>query len=228
MRLLCASLILGVGVAHAGSLSGKLELPPPPDRPPVATRGFLDRVENPLTPVKPVNIAPYLLVVLDGEAPAPESSISVNWELVGESFAKPIIGVPVGAEVVIKNTSKTARLLVAKEDAQLVGGGPVNPGGPKSFRTKEVKNYTLTDAEAPHLKGKVVVVQTTHIANVDDTGKFEIAEMPAGNYKLRIYYFNPSSGKDGWLDRPDDAVVIPAKGKAEVTAKVPTGFPLKK
>jgi hypothetical protein len=229
MRAAFIPILLTAGVAQAGSRTGKLELPPPPDRPPVATKGFLDRVENPLTPVKPINPAPYLVVVVDSDAgAAPESSIQVTWELAGESFTKPLIAVPAGAEVVIKNTSKTARSLVAAEDPKLIPGGPINPGGPKSFRVKEAKNYTIGDSDAPHLKGKVIVVTTPFIANVSDDGKFEIPDIAPGAYKLRIYYFNPLSGKDGWLDRPDDAVTIPAKGKAEVTAKVPTGFPLKK
>ncbi|MCX5746226.1 MAG: hypothetical protein NT062_27430 [Proteobacteria bacterium] len=219
---------LGVTAAHAGSLVGKLELPAPPDRPPVATRGFLDRVENPLTKINPVNVAPYLVVVAEAEAPAPESSIQVSWELVGDSFGKPLLAVPAGAEVVIKNVTKTARSLVAVEDPKLIPGGPINPGGPKSFRTKEAKAYTITASDAPHIKAKLLVVTTPYVANIDDNGKFEIPELPGGTYKLRIYYFNPLSSKDGWLDRPDDAVVIPAKGKGEVTAKIPTGYPLKK
>ena len=42
------ALVHVTSIAHAGTVSGKLELPPPPERPPPAPPGFLERVENPL------------------------------------------------------------------------------------------------------------------------------------------------------------------------------------
>jgi len=229
MRPVIGCLVLTLAsAAHAGSLTGKLELPAAPDRPKLVNKGFLDRVKNPLVEPRPVSVGPNLIVVLDAEAPAPGSNIQVTWELAGDSFVKPVIGVPVGAEVVIKNTSKTARSLTSPEDPKLVPAGPINPGGPKSFRTTEAKTYTITDVDAAHVKGKLLVVTTPYIAYVDEGGKFEVPDLPPGNYKLRIYFFHPTTQKDGWLERPDDAVVIPAKGKGEITAKVPTGFPVKK
>ncbi len=204
------------GELLAGPVVGKLELPPVPERPPVTTRGFLDRTENPLAPARGVVVTPYMIVVLEG-AEKPGSPGQVNWDLVGESFSRPVIGAPVGAEVVIKNTSKTARTLTAAEDPKLVPAGPINPTGPKSFRVNEVKVYTIGDADAPHLKGKVVVVNTPFVSNVDDNGKFEFADVPEGSYKLRIFY------KDAWLEVVTD-VKVEKKGKTEVNPKVPA-FP---
>jgi hypothetical protein len=215
------------GVARAGSVAGKLELAPPPDRPPVATKGFLDRVDNPLAPVKPLNLAPALVVVLEGDEKPTSGGLQITWELAGDSFARSVLAVPVGAEVVIKNTSRTARMLVAAEDPKLIPGGPINAGGPKSFRPSEAKTYTVGDSAAPHLKGKLVVVDTKYVATVDDAGKFEISDVPAGAYKLRVYLFSPAIGKDGWLDLPETTVTVPAKGKVESTAKLPAGYPVK-
>ncbi|MBA3538679.1 MAG: hypothetical protein H0T79_03560 [Deltaproteobacteria bacterium] len=223
-------MVLAVGgpvpLAHAGSLTGKLELPAVLDRPPVSTKGFLDRVENPLTPVKPLSLGPAMLVVLEGDEKPAAGGIQVAWELAGDSFSRAIIGALVGAEVVIKNTSRTARSLAAAEDPKLIPGGPINPTGPKSFRVATANTYTIGDSDAPHLKGKLVVVNTAFIAHVDETGKFDLSDVPAGSYKLRVYLFHPATGKDGWIDRPDEPVTIPAKGKAEVTAKIPTGYPI--
>ena len=70
-----------------------------------------------------------------------------------------------------------------------------------------------------------MVVATPHIAYVDavgSTGKFELSDVPEGSYKLRVFY------RDHWVDRADETVSVPAKGKAEVTVKVPAGYPLKK
>ena len=182
------------------------------------TRGFLDRVENPLAPVRAVNITQQMVIVVEGDE-KPASPPQVNWELVGESFGRPVIAAPAGAEVVIKDVSKTARTLVAAEDPKLVPSGPINPTGTKSFRVAEAgKIYTIGDKDAPHLKGKIVVVNTQFIAYPDETGRFEIADVPAGSYKLRIWY------RDGWLGRHRRLrSTVTAKGKTDFNPKLPAG-----
>lgn len=211
------ALVLAAPTAHAGSLHGKLDLPTIPERPPPATKGFLDRVENPLAPVHALNVTQQMVIVVEGDE-KPVSPGQLNWELVGESFARPVIAAPAGAEVVIKDTSKTARTLIAKEDPKLIPQGPINPTGTKSFRVNDVgKVYTVGDKDAPHLVGKLVVVNTQFIAYPDETGHFEINDIPAGNYKLKIWY------RDGWIERPDDAVDVTQKGKTDFNPKVPAG-----
>ncbi|HEY4182440.1 MAG TPA: hypothetical protein VGM90_36665 [Kofleriaceae bacterium] len=202
------------GAAVAGPVSGKLDLTAATaERPPAATKGWLDRVENPLAPARPVNVTSQMIVVLDGAKPS--SPGQVTWELVGESFGHPVMGAPAGAEVLIKNLSGTARTLIAAEDPKLIPAGPLNPKGSKSFRTTEAnKIYTVSDSEAVHLKGKLVVVDSQYVTTVDEGGKFEFGEVAEGSYKLRIFY------KDGWLDGTTD-VVVGAKGKTEVNPKVP-------
>jgi hypothetical protein len=203
--------------AVAGTLYGKVELPAAPERPPAATKGFLDRVENPLAPVRALDVTRQMVIVVEGEE-KPVSPPQINWDLAGESFSRPVIAVPAGAEVVIKDTSRTARTLVAKEDAKLIPQGPINPTGTKSFRVNEVgKVFTIGDKDAPHLVGKLVVVNTQFIAYPDESGRFEIADIPAGSYKLKIWY------RDGWITRDDDSVNVTAKGKTDFNPKVPAG-----
>jgi hypothetical protein len=222
MKLVLFAVVVLVGDASANTVTGKLELPPAPDRPPIAQKGFLDRVDNPLAPVRGVNVTQQMIVVLEQEGAKVESPAQVSWDLAGESFSRPVIGAPVGAEVVIKNTSKIARNLVAAEDAKLIPAGPINPTGPKSFRPTEPKIYTIGDKDAPHLHGTLVVVNTKHVANVDAAGKFDFGDVPEGAYKLRVFY------RSNWIDAPDTAVAVGAKGKTEVSVKIPAGYPLKK
>jgi hypothetical protein len=197
-----------------GTLSGKLELPPPPERPPVEAKGFLDRVENPLAPVKAVAPAQRMVVVAFGDE-KPVSPPQVVIELLGESFSRRVAAAPAGAEVVIKNVSKTARTLEAAEDPKLVPQGPINPTGPKSFRVNDVdKVYTIGDKDAPHLTVKLIVVNTQYVGYPDESGRFEIGNVPPGTYKLKIWY------GDGWLERPDDIVEVKEKGKTEFNPKV--------
>ncbi len=216
--------LVAIGPVEAGPVIGKLDLPKElPRREPAATKGFLERVENRLAEPRPVVVTPYMVVVLDQAEGAQKGAApgQVHWELVGESFARPVMIAPIGSEVVIKNVSKTARTLVALEDATLVPSGPINPTGPKSFRVAEAKVYTIADKDAAHLRGTLVTVTSPYVATVDESGKFELADVPEGNYKLRIFY------KTAWLDGTTDVAVGP-KGKTEVAPKVPAFTAAKK
>jgi hypothetical protein len=190
--------------AVAGKVDGRLELPPAPDRPTIAARGFLDRVENPLKNVAPMPVAPYLVVVLENDRSGEGGEVA--WDLLGESFNKPVLAAPVGAKVTINNQSKTARMFAAAEDPKLIEKVLVNPTGPLAFRVPAAKVYTITAKDAPHLRGTLVGVNTTHISGVDASGKFDFGDVPEGSYKLRIFY------RDRWLDR-EETVTVPAKGK---------------
>ena len=140
---------------------------------------------------------------------------ALTLELVGESFSRPVIAAPIGAEVVIKNQSKTSRTLVATEDPKLIPLGPMNPTATKSFRVTEGgKVFTIGDKDAPHLIGRVIVVPSQYIAYPDDSGRYEISDVPMGTYKVRIWYGT------GWLKKPDDQVTVAAKGKTELNPKL--------
>jgi hypothetical protein len=214
VRALAGSAV--AGPSRTNSVVGKLELPPAPERPALATKGFLDRSENPLAPVRDVDVTRDMFVILDG-GDTPVSPPQVNWELIGESFARPVVAAPTGAEVVIKDTTKVARTLVAAEDAKLVPAGPINPGGTRSFRVTEAgKVYTIGDRDAAYLRGVVVVVNTQLIGYPDESGHFEVNDVPPGSYKLRVWY------RDHWLDGVGGDVVV-TKGKTEVNPKIPPG-----
>jgi hypothetical protein len=212
------------GAGWAGTVVGKIDLPPAPERGPVIAKGFVDRIENPLADIKKQNIAPYLIVALEGDQ-RPAAPAQVTWDLVGESFARPVVAVPVGAEVVIRNQTKVPRTLAAAEDAKLIVG-PLNPTGTKSFRATEPATFTIGDKDAPHLRGRIVVVATTHVASVDDAGRFEMTDVPDGSYKLKIYYYDPIAEAHGkhsdWLLTTD--VTVASRGKVsrtDVNVKLP-------
>jgi Polysaccharide lyase family 4, domain II len=216
MRILVSLgvLVTSMAVARGGTLVGKLDLPQTPSSAPPATRGFLDRKENPFAPVRAIDVAHQVVIVVEGEE-KPVSPPQVMWDLVGESFAHPVVAAPAGAEVIIRNSSKTPRTLAVQENPKLIDPGPLNPTATKSFRATDVgKVYTIADKDAPHLVGRVIVVNTQFVAYPDESGHFQIDNIPPGAYKLKIWY------RDNWLQRPDEDVNVSAKGKTEINPKV--------
>jgi hypothetical protein len=57
-------------------------------------------------------------------------------------------------------------------------------------------------------------------ATPDARGNFEIANVPEGDWTVRVWY------DDGWIDRPDDKITVGAK-RTEVNPKLPPGLPRK-
>jgi hypothetical protein len=198
--------------AGTGTVAGKVELPQGPELPAMAQPGFVPRSENAMQTPLATPVAPYVFVMLDGAAPS--APPQVNWDLVGESFAHPVLAAMAGADVVIKNSSKSSRTLAVDEDPKLLGNDVLNPSGAKTIHVAAGKVYTVHDADAAYVRGRIVAVATPYIGYLDAGGKFEIADVPDGTYKLRVYY------KDGWLDVEQTVAVTPKAKKPEVTVKV--------
>jgi hypothetical protein len=217
-RLACV-LVIAAAPAAVADVTGKLDLPPAA-APPLAYKGFLDRVDNPILPVRGFDPTPYLVVVLVPATPPAAAAGSASWELLGETFARPLVPVRTGTEVTIKNKGKRAVTLTAAEDPGLVTAGPINIGGTRAITPKAAGVFTLTDKDIPHLRGWLVVVDSPYFAVPGRDGAFEIKDVPAGEYKVRVWY------QDGWLERTDESLTVPARGDVTVSPKVPAGFKL--
>jgi hypothetical protein len=207
-------LVIAAGSALAGDASGKLELPAPPALPEPAYPGFLARAENVTLAPKPFDPTPFLVVVLEPATAAAAAPASAAWDLGGDSFTRPLLTVRTGAEVTIRNKSKRA-ISVTTDDEKLIPAGPINPGGTRPFTVKTPGLVIVSgDADLPHLRGRLLVVDSPYFATPDKDGKFTIKDVPAGEYKVRIWYL------DGWLDRTDDTLTMPAKGDGAVSPKL--------
>ncbi|MEZ4363900.1 MAG: hypothetical protein R3B48_27240 [Kofleriaceae bacterium] len=202
--------------AAAGTVTGRLDLPPAEKREASSARGYLDAVDNAILPVQAFSPTPFMIVALEGAAagdaaPPPQA----NYELRGESFARPVIAVVRGQEVLIRNVGLMPRTLVAKEDPNLVPKGTLNVTGSKSFRIAEAdKIYTIIDPSAPHLVGRIVAVATPFSANPDRDGRFMLDGVPAGTYKLRVFFL------DRWLP-VEVSVTVPSGSRAKTDVRVP-------
>jgi len=218
--VLASTFVLGA-VADAGTVTGKLDLPAGLPVP-VRDAGFLARVENPHMPVRTEDPTPYLVVVLEGDAAGAPAPGQVTWNLLGATFAEPLLPVAAGTQVIIRNKGHDAPSLFAVEAPDLIPTGALNPTGSKAFKPTAPGLITVNDEESPTLVGHVLVLKSPYFALPDAGGKFEIKDVPAGNWKVKIWY------RTGWIERPAETVTVAAKGKVEIKGAlhIPTGFPL--
>lgn len=231
LRALVAVVLVAVAVdqlpaAKAGPIEGKLVLPPGGvPRPPVRSRGFLDPVDNPHLPVRTPDPFPSMAVVLEGaEAPAPAAvpPVQVPWDLLGDSFARPLIAVRVGTEIRITNRGHGTPILTATGQPALIAKKPLNPSGEITFNVGTTPGVIeIVDETTPHLRGRVLVTASSHVAQPDGAGKFAFAEVPPGAWTLRVFYGT------GWIDRPDDKLTVEAKRPTTVNPALPPGLPVK-
>jgi hypothetical protein len=198
---LCASLgALGAGAAQAGTVAGTIQFQPNRlGKPPERNQGFLPRIENPLRPVKRFDPLPWLIVVLEGgpvsDADTVPAEQAVIYELLGASFAVPILPVLVGSQVELKNRSHDTPTLVTPDAPDVLGSVSLAPRAVHAFRVKEpLKPITIRAQGSPHLQGTVVGFPHRYFARVDERGGFEIPDVPPGEWTARVWY------RDGWLE----------------------------
>lgn len=209
--------------AVAGPVSGKLELPPKgPDRPPMRGKAFVDRTPNPLAPVRPLDPLPSIIIMLE---PAPTTTFPppppapVTWDLLGESFARPVFGVRLGGELVIRNKGKGSPVLAAKGKPDLIIRKPLDPTAQLSFIPgTEAGSIEVVDDTAPHLRGRIVVLPSPYFTVPDAKGAFDIDNVPEGDWTVKVWF------DDGWIARPDEKITVGSK-RTEVNPKLPPGLP---
>ncbi|HVV83110.1 MAG TPA: hypothetical protein VHE35_08515 [Kofleriaceae bacterium] len=210
--------------AEAGPVEGKVVLPPAGvPRPPPRSRGFLDPIENPHLPVRAPDPFPQMAVVLEGATPAPPATPApqVTWDLLGDSFARPLLAVRVGTDVRIRNLGRGTPILTAVGQPDLIAKKPLNPTGEITFNVgTQPRLIELADETTPYLRGRILVTTAAQIATPDATGKFAFADVPPGAWTVRVFYAT------GWVDRPDDKLTVTA-AKATVNPALPPGLPVK-
>jgi hypothetical protein len=213
-------------LARAGSVSGKLAIDTTAlGEAPVQSRGFLDRIPNPLTPVKRFDPMPFMIVVLEGAGDAaPNQPMQVRYDIIGESFERPVLPVLINTDVEVRNTGRGAPVLVAPGNPALLPAEPLNPGASRTFKTAAAAAGSvilLRDQQSPHLVGRVVVLPHRFFATVDAAGKFELPDVPAGRWTVRVWY------RDGWLERTDETIDV-GKGKIAVEPRIPAKLEIEK
>jgi hypothetical protein len=206
-----------------GSVTGTIALPDAARRgePRERNRGFVRRQRNPLKAPRAADPMPYLIVVLD-DGPIPDAARvpprePVRYALIGESFAAPVLPIVTGASVEIKNDTSGSPRIHAPADPELIPGDPINPKGARVVKKLELKYKALElrDADSAHLSGWVVGFPHRYVARVDEAGRFAIADVPPGDWRVRIWY------RDGFLVGAVDKVTVANGRESQLRLALP-------
>jgi hypothetical protein len=205
--------------AQAGDVKGQVEFTPRKlGTPPQRNQGFIERIENPLRPIRSFDPRPHLVVVLeDGpvdEAAGQAPSGPVTYALVGESFDPHLLPVVAGTRVELRNRGPREVVLFTPEDPDLLDSVTLKPKGFHEITIAKPGEAVLIRAQdSVHLSGRVVAFASRYFAAVDERGRFEIKGVPEGSWKARVWY------RDGWLEGVESTVEV-GQRSAEVTFKV--------
>lgn len=180
------------------------------------------RKANPIMPTAAYDPRDEMVVVLRGDIPdeakTPPTQPAI-YQLVGESFEKPLFAVQVGRTVRLVNKGRDSPNLRSKQIASVAKScSPLNPDVNCDFKLS--KNLEVVDIRAqgnPHLHGRVVGFKHSLFAQVDKAGNYKIENVPPGEWKVRIWY-------DGrWLGEAEKPVKVRKRhGRHDKPVKGPT------
>jgi hypothetical protein len=203
-----------------GVVEGDIALPPAGVQEPAATHiGYIPRIKNPITELRPFDPRPECFVFLDGgpagdDAMRPQTGAQLKVGVA--AFTPPLLPVVVGTEVSLKNVSRATHPLYSPDAAGVLDSeAPIGAGGDRKAMVKEpFKAIRLISRDAPHLEGRLVGVPTKYFARLDRAGAFKIDDVPPGRWTVKIWY------RDGWLPTTQVVEVV-AKGTPRVKIILP-------
>mgnify|MGYP001553124024 FL=1 len=157
----------------------------------------MPRAKNPVRPPDGLNPLPQVVIVLSG-GPVDESDKkprSSRYNIIGENFASEILPVVVGGKVEIKNMGLKAPRLYSTFADDVVPSDPINKKGVRVTKaiTEKHTPIDIRDHESVHFLAHIVAFEHAYFAVPDHSGKFEITGVPAGNWKVKVWY------RDGWV-----------------------------
>ncbi len=209
---------------NEGPVTGTVKLADPSQRgePPERNEGFHARRPNPIIAPRPHNPLPWVIVVLepigldltDDQKGPPK--VPPVWELIGESFHSPVFPVAVNGEIQIKNVGNNSHRLYSPTVDGLLPGDVVNPKGVRKVKvTTTHKPIVVRDHDSTHLGGTIVGFPLRYFSLVDEDGKFSIDDVPAGKWKVRVWY------RDGWLKMKGPEVSVSPRRGGSATLTLP-------
>ncbi|MFH0899907.1 MAG: hypothetical protein V2A73_04685 [Pseudomonadota bacterium] len=197
------------------SVEGTVLLPPSEiQEPPTQYPGFVDRIRNQITEIRPFDPRPECFVFLEGGPTDPSASQTpkqpATLELGPESFRIHLLPVIGGTTVTINNIGETTHPIYSPDQSDLLGGPPIGPKGTRAAVMKASDGgatlVRLLSKESLHLEGRIVVLPTRYFSRLARDGSFSIADVPEGKWTMRVWF------RDGWL-AVTQAVEVDARGQ---------------
>jgi len=212
--------IAGAAPGGNGLVEGDIALPPAGVQEPTAVHlGYVPRIKNPITELRPFDPRPECFVYLDGgpvgdDASKPQNGVTMKVGVA--AFSPPLLPVVVGTEVTLKNVSRATHPIYSPEGAGVLDQeAPIGAGGDRKAAVKDpMKAIRLVSRDAPHLEGRLVGLPTKYFARLDRSGSFKIDDVPLGRWTVKIWY------RDGWLPTTQVVEVV-AKGTPRVKIILP-------
>jgi hypothetical protein len=211
---------VGVGVvwlvfsatASAATVRGSVSLPPEPRN---NNREAHWRVENGVLPVGArvpderldVIIALGMLEGKDSPKTLPNATVSVH----GLRIDPRVIVLSVGGTVDLRNDDRVPHVFYVENGGSLMAPSPTPAGKTRTQKFVAAGEYRIRDEEFPHIEAIVLVLQTPHVARLDEKGNFKL-DVPEGKYRLRVF------ARGAWVVTQTLEV---GSRTTEVTIKVP-------
>jgi len=170
VRALAAGLALAAGIGTAVAASGTV-------------RGTLT-----ITGKKSEGLDPSRSVVwLEGAAAAPAPPARGVMTTRGKKFAPEVLVLPLGSKVEFPNEDKIQHNVFSSSEGNRFDVGLYGPGPGKEIVLREPGIVRVYCNVHPQMAGFVVVTPTALAARAGSDGSFEIADVPAGAYELKVW-----------------------------------------
>lgn len=205
--------VLASNAAIAGDVEGQIKFSGSFGEPPERSQGFVERIANPIRPVRSFDPSPYLIVVFEGEAGDSEESPrrTASYNVLGTAFAFEILPVQVNTRVEIDNQGPTLVTLTAPDYPDLFGDTELGPKQVAPLQLAEPEQVVvIRSTTGPYPVGRIVAFRSRYFARVNRRGRFSIDNVPEGTWKVRLWYL------DGWVDGIEKTVVV-TRRRAEVS-----------
>jgi hypothetical protein len=134
-----------------------------------------------------------LLAPLEREAEAAPTADAVLCKI-GCTYEPRVLVVGAGSTVTLRNVNSPCEgfQLVSARNAQL--HAHLRAGSERAVRLEQAEMVGVRCPVRPEMVGTIAVVATPYHALSDEHGRFELAELPAGRYRLRVWH-----EEAGWL-----------------------------
>ena len=215
---LASVLALGIAVpatVAAADVEGEVVLPPGgTEEPEPQYLGFVNRIRNPITELRPYDPRGEAFVFLEGgnaEADATKPGRKgVPMNLGISNFEPELLPVVAGSKVVIRNRSRRTHPLYSPDKPDLGEGPPIGAGGERELVLGDAFSVVrLASRDVPHVTGRIVAVPTSYFSTIDRDGTFVIKDVPPGRWTIRVWY------RDGWLPVRETVEVGASRGKRQ-------------